>query len=163
MRHLPTYPSRIFGFVLLTVCMGLAACGVSAATPAAKAPAATSVAAASTTGCPVGAQTALPWGAPTQMVAAPHNDQIVNVTAGQSIEITLPFGRHYTLAPLNSPNLSMDAPLGYSDATTKMCVWHFTAKSVGTVPLTFQSSVICAAGEMCPGAIAELNVIVTVK
>lgn len=156
MRRLPWLGSTIL------VVMGLAACGVTPAVGASPS-APTPIATVAGSGCPQGAPTALPWGQPTQVITSLTDNQQISIVAGQTFEIALAFGRQWALAPVDSPSLTLDQPTGYTDTTTKQCIWHFSAKTAGSVLLIYQSSVICAPHTPCPGVIAETKVTILVK
>jgi hypothetical protein len=103
------------------------------------------------TGCPQATQV-VQWPSPPALIVTSANaSKGVTVHVGQSLEVALPFGQRRSLGlSAGSPELLLNTPAGYGDASLKSCVWRFTAEQVGQATLNFTFAPICQAHMECP-------------
>ena len=117
-----------------------------------------------TTGCPQATQVVEWPSAPAVIVTSADASTGATVQVGQTLEIALPFGQRRSLGPAaGDPELLLNTPAGYGDASLKSCVWHFTAEQAGQVTLLFTFAPICQAHQACPQYVGVLKIPITVR
>ncbi|MGO8949706.1 MAG: hypothetical protein ACLQUY_19045 [Ktedonobacterales bacterium] len=116
-----------------------------------------------TTGCPLATQ-AVQWPSPpTVIVTSATASKGATVQVGQTVEIALAFGHRWSLMPAaGQPELVLNTPAGYGDASLKSCVWRFTAQDVGQTTLKFTFAAICQPHQACPQFVGLLNIPINV-
>ncbi|HXZ05527.1 MAG TPA: hypothetical protein VEH81_11875 [Ktedonobacteraceae bacterium] len=82
---------------------------------------------------------------------------------GDVIEIQLPFGHKWTGPTTSEGGLQLQTPAGYAYTATKMCIWRFSAQSVGLTLLTFSAEAICEKGQGCPQYVFAVTFTIEVK
>lgn len=150
------YPLAIVATLLMTLAVGLSACGLSSATTlgpgaggAATATTSASGAGASAKPCPiVGASVNL--GAPALVLTPKSANQEVTAHVGDQIVVELPTTSRWRLAQAASAELQPNDPQGALDDSLHACVWSFHAQSAGSTTLDFTGSAVCEAGQACP-------------
>ena len=102
---------------------------------------------------------------PVANVTIKLSDTNAPVTAhvGDVIEIQLPFGLRWTGPTLSGGGLHMQTPAGYASTALGMCIWRFSALSVGTIHLTFFAMALCQKGQFCPHYVLAFLFTIVVK
>jgi hypothetical protein len=88
-----------------------------------------------------------------------------SLQVGQTLELALPFGHHWALAPSSTSwqsTLTLDTPAGYGDTSLQSCVWRFTAKRAGEALIAFTFTPNCKPPMECPQIMGFVKVAVTV-
>jgi hypothetical protein len=112
-----------------------------------------------TTGCPQATQV-VQWPSPPAVIVTSANASTgATVHVGQTLEVALPFGQHRSLGlSAGRPELLLNTPAGYGDASLKSCVWRFTAEEAGQATLEFSFKPLCQAHMECPQFIGLLKI-----
>jgi hypothetical protein len=87
----------------------------------------------------------------------------VSAHVGDTIEIRLPFGRKWSGPAAIPGNLQQQQPAGYALTPDNVCIWRFTAQSVGVAHLDFYMQALCLNGQMCPMFIANIPFTIDIK
>jgi hypothetical protein len=75
---------------------------------------------------------------------------------GQTLEVQLPAGFHWTLMkPSANTVLTAAANNGWYDASLQSCIWRFTAAAIGSASLQYAGRQVCAPGAKCPTFLVE--------
>jgi hypothetical protein len=118
----------------------------------------------STHGCPSDNVVPTPPKAADVTIRDTDINSTVTTHVGNIIEVRLPFGQKWT-GPSSIPsNLQQQQPAGYALPSDNVCIWRFTAQSVGTVQLDFYNQALCLKkDEACPRVITKDTIIIDVK
>ncbi len=118
----------------------------------------------STHGCPSDTVVSTPPKLANVTIRDTDINSTVTAHVGDIIEVRLPFGQKWT-GPSSLPsNLQQQQPAGYAWTSDNVCIWRFTAQSVGRAQLDFHSQALCLKkDEACPGVITKDTIIIDVK
>jgi hypothetical protein len=98
-----------------------------------------------------------PGGTPAKAV-------LVSLNKGQTLEVRLTATVRWMLNMQGDQTILTPAsPNGWYDASTKNCVWRFTAVSQGYVTLSFSGGLVCAPNTACPALASVQGYDVTVQ
>jgi hypothetical protein len=112
-----------------------------------------------TTGCPQPTQVVQWPSPPAVIVTSADASKGATVHVGQTLEVALPFGQRRSLGPTaGHPELLLNTPAGYGDASLTSCVWRFTAEEAGQAALEFSFKPLCQARMECPQYIGLLKI-----
>jgi hypothetical protein len=100
----------------------------------------------------------------TVKLAVAETRPSVTVQKGQTLDILLPAVYRWRLSAGNlGTTLRAVGSGGWYDTASESCVWRFTAANVGTIPLDFGGSPVCAPDTKCPALALAVSYIVIVK
>lgn len=165
MRSIQTARRSAFflcGILAIVVAFVLAACGTTTGSTAGNPASSSPTPLSSATGCPNSASgNTTP---PANIVLNQSNgSSTVTAHVGDVVEIDLPFGQKWTGPMVSQGQLQLQTPAGFTLATSKTCVWRFTAQSLGTTQLNFYGQAICQPGQACPMYVMRLSYTVVVS
>lgn len=75
--------------------------------------------------------------------------EIINIRAGEVIEIQMPFGMMWEGPKSSQGVLQLQNPYGYAWKPSNACIWRYVAKDVGVASLTFLGRAICKKVSLC--------------
>lgn len=163
------YSLAVAATILMTLAVGLSACGLSSTTSTTNGPGAGTASTATTSGpgkgtsvkpCPI-VGTSVNLGTPALVLTPKTANQEATAHVGDQIVVELPTTSRWQLAHAASAQLQPNDPQGALDDSLNACVWSFHAQSAGETSLNFTGSAVCESGKECPQF--QLNLTFTIK
>lgn len=160
----------IIALILLLV-FTLSACGTNSTTTGGALPSTPTSAStptsttgqSSSTGCPDKTTVTAASSTANVVLKGNNSNKPVDVKKGDVIEVDLAFGHNWDGPSNLSKTMLTQQASGYTNTTSKMCVWSFLAVGTGTAHVNFIGRPICNKGEACPQYIQAVSFILNIK